>query len=152
VEFRLRLKIEPCHSLLSQVGMVAFLKRDFSGIVVDHYCYGKEQYLPRMRFFFAHEMGHYFPHRDLYSRVLFRSPKEWKAFILTLPEEEYRAFEGQADAFAARLLRMPSEPVPPHDYRTDNGRRRFLISEAVSSFTVGRFPSKLRRDAEPVIG
>lgn len=95
--------------------MVAFLQRDLSGIVVDHDCYMKEQYLPRMHFFFAHEMGHYFLHWDLYSRVLFRSPKERNAFILTLPEEEYRAFEGQAYAFAARLAQRPGEPVPPQD-------------------------------------
>jgi hypothetical protein len=35
VEFRLRLKIEPCHSLLSMMGMVAFLKRDLQGVVVE---------------------------------------------------------------------------------------------------------------------
>jgi hypothetical protein len=34
-EFRLRLKIDPCHSLLSQMGMVAFLKRDLKRVVVE---------------------------------------------------------------------------------------------------------------------
>ena len=34
-EFRLRLKIEICHSLLSQMGMVAFLPRDLKGMVVE---------------------------------------------------------------------------------------------------------------------
>ena len=35
MEFRLRLEMEPCHSLLSQMGMVAFLPRDLKGMVVE---------------------------------------------------------------------------------------------------------------------
>jgi hypothetical protein len=60
VEFRLRLNIEPVKNLLSTVDIDAYLKRDLSGIVVDYDCYMNDKFANRMRFSFAHELGHFF--------------------------------------------------------------------------------------------
>jgi len=109
VEFRLHLGTEPCHSLLYETGLLAFLKRDLKGVAVDHDSYMDEELLPSMGFSFAHEIGHHFIHRDLYSKLSHRCSREWKDFILNLPEEGYRTFEWQADEFANRLL----SPHPP---------------------------------------
>jgi hypothetical protein len=104
VEFRLRLNIEPVKYLQSTVDIDAYLKRDLSGIVVDYDCYMNEKFANRMRFSFAHELGHFFLHRDLYIKFGISSPEGWKDFILNVPENEYRSFEWQADEFAGRLL------------------------------------------------
>ena len=104
VEFRLRLNIEPIHNLLSTIDIDAYLKTDLNGIVVDYDCYMNEKFANRMRFSFAHELGHYFLHRDIYTSLVIMSPEEWKDFILNLPENEYRSFEWQANEFAGRLL------------------------------------------------
>jgi hypothetical protein len=66
VEFRLRLDIEPIKNLLSTIDIDAYLKRDLSGIVVDCDCYLNDKFANRMRFSFAHELGHLFLHKDLY--------------------------------------------------------------------------------------
>ena len=69
VEFRLRLNIEPVKYLLSTIDIDAYLKRDLSGIVVDYDCYMNDKFANRMRFSFAHELGHFFCIRN-YTRVL----------------------------------------------------------------------------------
>jgi len=110
VEFRLRLDIEPMHNLLSTVDIDAYLKMDLTGIVVDYDCYMNEKFANRMRFSFAHELGHFFLHRDIYTRLDVASPDEWKNFILNVSENEYRSFEWQANEFAGRLL-VPRESL-----------------------------------------
>jgi hypothetical protein len=113
VEFRLRLNIEPLKYLLSTIDIDAYLKRDLSGIVVDYDCYMNDKFANRMRFSFAHELGHFFLHKELYVRFGITSPEEWKDFILNVPENEYRSFEWQANEFAGRLL------VPYPDIETE---------------------------------
>jgi Zn-dependent peptidase ImmA (M78 family) len=104
IEFRLRLNIEPVKYLLSTVDIDAYLKRDLSGIVVDYDCYINDKFANRMRFSFAHELGHFFLHKDLYIKFGISSPEGWKDFILNVPENEYKSFEWQANEFAGRLL------------------------------------------------
>ena len=95
VEFRLHLHILPCRSLLSQTGLLAFLKRDLTGVVVDHDCCMDDGLLPRMHFSFAHEMGHYFIHRDLYLQLRHRSLPEWKDFTLNPPKKNIAPWNGR---------------------------------------------------------
>ena len=111
VELRLKLDIEPKHNLFPTVDMDAYLKMDLTGIVVDHDFYMNEKFANRMRFSFAHELGHYFLHKDYYSRIDFVSATDWKNFIINIPENEYRNFEWQANEFAGRLLVPHAELV-----------------------------------------
>jgi len=67
VEFRLKLSIDPKHNLFSEIGMDAYLMRDLSGIVVDYDFYMDEKFSNRMRFSFAHELGHFFLHKYIFS-------------------------------------------------------------------------------------
>lgn len=78
VEQRLRLSIEPIHSLLDDLDVDAFLKLDLSGIVVDYDCFMQERFQNRIRFSFAHEVGHFVLHKDIYEKIPFTSPEEWK--------------------------------------------------------------------------
>jgi Zn-dependent peptidase ImmA (M78 family) len=58
----------------------------------------------RLRFSFAHEVGHFVLHKHIYSTFNVESPEEYLDFIMTFPEEEYRGFEWQANEFAGSLL------------------------------------------------
>ena len=104
VEFRLNLDIEPKHNLFSEIDMDAYLKRDLSGILVDYDFYMNEKFANRIRFSFAHELGHFFLHKDIYSQLALVSVDDWKNFMLNVPENEYRNFEWQANEFVGRLL------------------------------------------------
>jgi hypothetical protein len=104
VEERLKLNIEPEHGLLSEIDIDAYLKIDPTGIVVDYNCYMNEKYINRLRFSFAHELGHFFLHKDIYSTFSIDDPSVWKDFMLNIPDREYGFFEYQANEFAGRTL------------------------------------------------
>jgi hypothetical protein len=110
VEFRLKIDIVPMHNLQSDNDMEACLKMDLSGIVVDYDRYMNTKYANRMRFSFAHELGHFVLHKDIYTDLDITSPEDWRHFILNVPENEYRNFEWQANEFAGRLL-VPSDKL-----------------------------------------
>jgi hypothetical protein len=97
VEERLKLNIEPEHGLLSEIDIDAYLKIDPTGIVVDYNCYMNEKYINRLRFSFAHELGHFFLHKDIYSTFSIDDPSVWKDFMLNIPDREYGFFEYQAN-------------------------------------------------------
>jgi Zn-dependent peptidase ImmA (M78 family) len=104
VEFRLDLLIKPKHGLLSSIDMDAYLEMDLTAIVVDYDSYMNEKNANRLRFSFAHELGHFFLHKEVFAAFDLVDPAAWKYFILNVPENEYSNFEWQANEFAGRLL------------------------------------------------
>jgi hypothetical protein len=104
IELRLGLDIEPIHGLFSMIDTDAWLKMDLSGIIVDYDSYMNEKFANRLRFSLAHEVGHYFLHKDIYSNLPFNSLDDWKDFMTNVSESVYGDFEWQANEFAGRFL------------------------------------------------
>ena len=104
IEFKLNLLIEPKHGLFSSADMDAYLKMDLTAIVVDYDFYMNDKFANRLRFSFAHELGHFFLHKEIFSEFDIVTPSDWKDFILNISEYEYSSFEWQANEFAGRLL------------------------------------------------
>ena len=133
VEQRLRLSIEPIHSLLDDLDVDAFLKLDLSGIVVDYDCFMQERFQNRIRFSFAHEVGHFVLHKDIYEKIPFISPEEWKSSVLNMADKEYRNFEWQANEFAGRLLvpreRLIVEVKKIYKLIEDSGIQQYLSDD-----------------------
>jgi Zn-dependent peptidase ImmA (M78 family) len=111
VEFRLNLLIKPKRGLFSSIDMDAYLEMDLTAIVVDYDFYMNEKFTNRLRFSFAHELGHFFLHKDVFAAFDLVDPAAWKNFILNVPENEYSNFEWQANEFAGRLLVPNSDLV-----------------------------------------
>lgn len=111
VEFRLKLLPVPKKGLFSSTDMDAYLKIDLTAIVVDFDFYMNEKFANRMRFSFAHELGHFFLHKEVFTAFDLVDPAAWKNFILNVPENEYSNFEWQANEFAGRLLVPHSDLV-----------------------------------------
>ena len=86
----------PKHGLFSLTEMDAYLKTDLTAIVVDYDFYMNDKYANRMRFSLAHEVGHFFLHKNVLLALDLIDPVAWKNFILDLPEDEYSNFEWQA--------------------------------------------------------
>lgn len=104
IENRLRLNIEPEHDLMRDLDIDAYLRVDLTGIIVDYNCYMNEKYINRLRFSFAHELGHFFLHKDIYESFSITDLKDWKYFMENIPDREYGYFEYQANEFAGRAL------------------------------------------------
>ena len=104
IEFDLRLEIQPVPELFSNFGIDAWLKLDSTGIIVDENEYSNERFKNRLRFSYAHELGHFFLHRNIFKKLNFNSLQEWQKFIIGIPEKEYGSFEFQANEFGGRLV------------------------------------------------
>ena len=76
IEFRLHLLIEPKHGLFSLNEMDAYLKMDLTAIVVDYDFYMNEKYANRIRFSFAHELGHFFLHQEVFAAARVNNQQE----------------------------------------------------------------------------
>jgi hypothetical protein len=92
---------------IQQLGQDAFLYPDLSGIWFDKLAFTDPSQQNRLRFSAAHELGHYYLHKDIYGAVSFKSVDEWIAFIGALPASEYSWIESQANIFAGFFL-IPS--------------------------------------------
>lgn len=107
---RLKLNIEPKHGLLNDYDIDAYLRIDLTGIVVDYTRYMDERFINRLRFSFAHELGHLFMHKETYAGFGIQNLYAWKDFMQIIPEREYKFFEYQANEFAGRVL-VPRETL-----------------------------------------
>jgi Zn-dependent peptidase ImmA (M78 family) len=113
-ELDLRLDIIPFDDLFAKYGMDAMLRQDFTGIYVDAEAYqflekGPVWKQKRLRFTFAHELGHFVLHRE---EAASHSFSDFPAFFRWLHEESparYR-IEQDANEFAGRLL-VPRERI-----------------------------------------
>ena len=123
---------------MQNTDMEAYLRSDLRGIVVDHDHYMNEKFVNRMRFSFAHELGHFFLHKDFYAMIVFESAEEWKEILLSLPDTEYRYFEYQANEFAGRLL------VPREDLVHE-------IENALKLLELNNMPAYLKADPNAVL-
>lgn len=104
IELRLKLSIVPVRGIFFEWGIDAWLQHDLKGIVVDEQRYLNQKCTDRLRFYLAHEVGHFVLHANLYRSLQLNSIDEWKFIEMNLPPEEYGAFEWQANEFAGRLL------------------------------------------------
>ncbi len=138
IELRLKLEVEPRFDLLSPLDMDAYLKTDLSGIVVDHDCYMNDKFANRLRFSLAHELGHYFLHKDVYSGLPLLSIEDWKDFMLNVPEAEYGNFEWQANEFAGRFL-------VPYD------KLKFKVEESLEMIRNSGLIEYLHQDPDAVL-
>lgn len=143
-EVALRKELRPKRGL-SKAGAEACLL-GLETIIVDEEQYFS-RYRGRIRFSIAHEMGHFFLHRDLAQRLQFHSIKEWIEFYQSLADEDYKWLELQANMFAGRLL-VPVEPLRSHaekawdlikDFRDQEFLRTEPALDYVASFVAEPF-------------
>ena len=97
-------------NLETRFGTVAYISRDLREIRVDEYVYKRQSY--RLAFSLAHELAHLVLHQHVYQQMQFATPEEWKAAMDSIPDQDYRRLEWQADTFAGLLL------VPPPELQT----------------------------------
>jgi len=106
IERGLHLHIIPHHGIRQLNKIDAYLKSDLTGIVVDiaQYMDPQGRYENRLRFSFAHEIGHFVLHKYAYQEFSIDSSKDYYDFVMNFPEGEYKSFEWQANEFAGNLL------------------------------------------------
>ena len=98
----------PFDDLTAKYRVEAAIKADFTGIYLDAEQYslmekGPDWKLNRLRFSVAHELGHYFLHRDLPQKENFASLPDFARWNENYGGRKYTV-EQEANEFAGRLL------------------------------------------------
>ena len=106
IERGLHIDIIPKYGIRQLDKIDSYLKSDLTGIVVDimQYMDPQGRYENRLRFSFAHEIGHFVLHKYVYKEFGIETPEDYYDFVMYFPETEYRSFEWQANEFAGSLL------------------------------------------------
>jgi len=103
----------------------ALITSNWDSIYVDYDKYSDERYSNRLRFSFAHEIGHFILHRDIYKNFGIKNLKDFYRFIEEFPSDQYGYLESQANKFANHLL-IPRERLSEEKARELNIKKDFL--------------------------
>ncbi len=104
IDIRLKIDVIPSLNLRQRCDSDALISSDWKSIYVDQNEYLDDRYQNRLRFSFAHEIGHFILHKDIHSNFKIASPEDFYRFIEKIPKEQYGFFETQANKFAGYLL------------------------------------------------
>lgn len=110
VEFDLNIQPMPIRDLMRKVDIDGFLTNDLKNICVDYDVYTDERQVNRLRFTYAHEVGHLVLHEKEIKQCDFRTQEDWIHFHEDFWETELNWFENQGREFAGRLL-VPKEEL-----------------------------------------
>lgn len=108
IDVKLKIDVIPSLNLKQECDSDALIGSDWKSILVDRNEYLDERYQNRLRFSFAHEIGHFILHKETYSSFRITTLEEFYRFIEKIPKERYGFFETQANKFAGYLL-VPRE-------------------------------------------
>lgn len=163
-ELEFQLDIIPFDDLYEKYEVDAALIQDFSGIYVDAEAYiiwekGPRWKQRRLRFSVAHELGHYFLHRELAKGLSFRSREEFALWTKDYHGQKF-TLEQAANEFAGRLLvpvdrlrarfdefSTAARELIPHWFTTPDMRRAFADGSR-SIFEVNTQVIEARLDRE----
>jgi hypothetical protein len=137
----------PKAGLKRSIDIDGFLTRDLKNIGVDLDVYEDERQINRLRFTYAHEIGHLVIHEKEIRLCDFRTSEDWIHFHEDFLEDDLNWFEQQAYEFAGRLL-VPKEKlleeIQKHqkkidEYKSLAGEGEEELLEAMSRLICDRF-------------
>lgn len=128
IEIKLKIYVIPVLQLRAFCDTDAFITPNKNQLFVDHDMYMDERNRNRLRFSYAHEMGHYILHNELYESLNIDNYEDYYRFYDELSEEEYGKIETQANLFASYLL-VPRDRLTVYKKEIE---RKFIKKEIVN--------------------
>lgn len=108
IELGLSFDIIPVAGLMKLCNIDALVAIETSRIYADYDVYIDERYANRLRFSYAHEIGHTVLHRSIYINLKISTWEDYYEFFEKIPQKKYQYLETQANMFAGALL-IPSD-------------------------------------------
>ena len=127
LEIELKIDIDLKDNLLTSADIDAFISPDCTTMFVDKNQYEDKRYLNRLRFTYAHEVGHVVLHKNEMSKIRFNTIEDWIQFQINRDSDNYLWFERQASEFAGRLL-VPKPRLIQEIKNYDSKIRQYLSS------------------------
>ena len=152
VELTFKLEPIPIRGLMEKIDIDGFITKDLKNICIDYDIYMDPRRENRLRFTYAHEIGHLILHEKEIRETTFRTPEDWIHFREDFLEDDLNWFESQAYEFAGRLL-VPKEKLFEEiqglhakikEFRVLAGDEEESLIEAVSGVICEKF--KVSRD------
>lgn len=131
-ELELGMEMIPVPQLRGRVGADAFITHDFSSILIDLEYFNSPKMQSRNRFSIAHELGHFFLHKEYFIESCpSDTDEEWIQFMLQMDDMTHHSLEWQANAFASILLMPKQEFISSFDTHVSFAElsRKFGVSE-----------------------
>ncbi|MDD3101991.1 MAG: ImmA/IrrE family metallo-endopeptidase [Patescibacteria group bacterium] len=110
IDGKLKIQIIPIPNLRRDCDMDAHISFNWQTLYVDADMYKDDRQQNRLRFSFAHEIGHYILHKDIYSAFKLNNIYKLYELVEQIPAEQYGYLETQANKFAGYLL-VPREKL-----------------------------------------
>ncbi|MHA2217638.1 MAG: ImmA/IrrE family metallo-endopeptidase [Candidatus Hodarchaeales archaeon] len=152
VEIGLNIVPRPINGLMERIDIDGFLTRDLKNICIDKDIYWDPRRENRLRFTYAHEIGHLILHENEIKKSTFRTQEDWIHFHEDFLKEDLGWFESQAKEFAGRLL-VPKERLIEEikklkdkikEFKSLAGNEKESLIEAISGVICNEF--KVSRD------
>lgn len=152
LELDLNIEPIPIKGLMERIDIDGFLTKDLKQICIDNDIYMDARRENRLRFTYAHEVGHLILHEKEIRQTDFRTPEDWIHFREDFLEDDLNWFESQAYEFAGRLL-VPKEKLNEEiqglqakikEFRVLAGDEEEDLIEAISGVICSKF--KVSRD------
>lgn len=141
IEFKLGLTMIPLQRLKSLGDIEGFLSCNLKTIYVDADTYNDPRYENRLRFTFAHEVGHLVLHAEEIKKMRYRNSEDWIKHNIGNETDTIDWFEKQAKQFAGRLL-VPKntliDHIEQHREKIDSFRETYTNNEDLLIDTVSR--------------
>ena len=104
IEFKLKLNIFPEVDMFKKCGADALITSNWKSIYVDNESFLDKSSQNRLRFSFAHEIGHLVMHKKLWGSFEIKNVKDYLNFYDQITKSQYGYIETQANKFANFLL------------------------------------------------
>lgn len=101
-ELQLGITVIPVPSLQTTFGHESFISSDFKHIIMDNAIYVGQP--DRTRFTYAHELGHFILHKEIYGENKITSIDEFLKFHNALSSADLKNLHVQANSFAGKVL------------------------------------------------
>jgi Zn-dependent peptidase ImmA (M78 family) len=106
----------------------ALIISDWNSIYVDYDKYLDNRYKNRLRFSFAHEIGHFILHKNIYNGFRIKNLTNFYKLIKQISQEQYGYFETQANKFANHLL-VPRNKLILEKEKTIEKNKQYGLKE-----------------------
>lgn len=104
IEIKLDIEIRPIPGLDKLCSVDTLISSNWKVIYIDESRYMEDNYVNRLRFSLAHEMGHFILHKAIYSFFKISDYQDFYNFLDLIPDDQYGFLEVQANKFASYLL------------------------------------------------
>ena len=141
IDLKLKINIIPIPGLQDLCDTITLITSGWDSIYVDNKIFSDERYLNRLRFSFAHEVGHYILHKHIYETLNIKNIENFYKFFEIITPEQYGYLEAQANKFANFLL-VPRDMLAKEKEKIMKSTKNLFDINSIDKNTLNSYISR----------